>query len=159
MERIERMAGEMTGLFGQWVSLGPMLLDLWSTDAAIFRSFFGASVTTSPSRSRGGNGAARSIAGLIRSCRFSGHRDHRRHPAARDRGPLGSFQCRRNGRLNCRSGQKGLTTASSLALMRLLESAPLRYDGGNPPAYAGSNNSDPRSARRAAVVPNRREGS
>jgi AcrR family transcriptional regulator len=40
LERIERMTGEMSDLFKDWASLGPMLLDLWSTDVAMFRAFF-----------------------------------------------------------------------------------------------------------------------
>jgi AcrR family transcriptional regulator len=40
LERIERMTAEMGELFNDWASLGPMLLDLWSADGGMFRSFF-----------------------------------------------------------------------------------------------------------------------
>jgi AcrR family transcriptional regulator len=40
MQRIERLAGELAELFGQWASLGRMLFDLWSTTGAMFRPFF-----------------------------------------------------------------------------------------------------------------------
>ncbi len=40
MQRIERLAGELAELFGQWASLGRMLFDLWSATGAMFRPFF-----------------------------------------------------------------------------------------------------------------------
>jgi AcrR family transcriptional regulator len=40
MQRIERLAGDLAELFGQWASLGRMLFDLWSTTGAMFRPFF-----------------------------------------------------------------------------------------------------------------------
>jgi AcrR family transcriptional regulator len=40
LRRIEGLAGELAGLFGEWASLGRMLFDLWSTTGALFRPFF-----------------------------------------------------------------------------------------------------------------------
>jgi AcrR family transcriptional regulator len=40
LQRIERLAGELTELFADWAALGKMLVELWSTAAAMFKPFF-----------------------------------------------------------------------------------------------------------------------
>jgi AcrR family transcriptional regulator len=40
LERIERLAGLLTGVFEAWAAIGPLLFDLWSRNARRFRPFF-----------------------------------------------------------------------------------------------------------------------
>ncbi len=40
LRRIEQLTGDLAELFADWASIGKMLLDLWSTSGAHFKSFF-----------------------------------------------------------------------------------------------------------------------
>ncbi len=40
IQQIEDLAAKLTELFGEWASLGKMLLDLWAASGAMFKPFF-----------------------------------------------------------------------------------------------------------------------
>jgi AcrR family transcriptional regulator len=129
LERIQTLAAQLTELFAQWASLGKMFLDLWATSGPTFKPFFRvATLAELIAEGQRAGDIDRTVEPLEAAVAVIAIIDGMLLQMIVD--PAGFGEAAQTRHLLVRSVQRTLQAMSSLALMRLLESAPARYDAG-----------------------------